>query len=333
MGEQKEGGQNNGDKKKKAAEGGGGPATTVLKMDLHCDGCAKKVKRAVKRFDGVEDVKVDTGANKITVAGKVDPAKLREHLEEKTQKKVELVSHSSPSPPSQPKKDGGGGGAEKKAEGKKAEESKKKLVENEKPKESTVVLKINLHCAGCVKRIKKRVAKVKGVESVTVDDSKDLVIVKGTMEANGLAPYLRDKLKRSVEVVPPKKEEAAADKKEKPASGDGGGEKDGGGKGKKKEEGKEESNVVNIDVKKMEHGGYPAQPITSYWNNAPTYAAGPSHTMQPYQIHHVDPYYQEGLFSSGAHAMPYSNNGYVMDPRVNAPQIFSDENPHACSIM
>lgn len=57
--QKKDGGQNDGDQKKKAAAtaageeaGGGGSSTVVLKMDLHCDGCAKKVKGTVKRFDG-----------------------------------------------------------------------------------------------------------------------------------------------------------------------------------------------------------------------------------------------------------------------------------------
>lgn len=93
---------------------------------------------------GVEDVKVDVGANKITVIGKVDPTKLRERLEEKTHKKVELVSHSaSPSPPSQQQPKDGGGSAEKKPESKKVDESKKKekkKVEGEKPKEVITVV-------------------------------------------------------------------------------------------------------------------------------------------------------------------------------------------------
>lgn len=42
---------------KKAADGGGGKkddgsTTVVLKLDLHCEGCAKKVKRSVGHFEG-----------------------------------------------------------------------------------------------------------------------------------------------------------------------------------------------------------------------------------------------------------------------------------------
>lgn len=54
---QQEAPKNEGEMKK--ADGGAGkkdegPAPVVLKVDLHCEGCAKKVKRAVRHFDGKE---------------------------------------------------------------------------------------------------------------------------------------------------------------------------------------------------------------------------------------------------------------------------------------
>lgn len=63
----------------------------------------------------------------MTVIGKVDPAAIKEKLEQKTKKKVELVSP-------QPKKDGGG---DKKAEEKPAEKKpeEKKPAEDKKPKQ------------------------------------------------------------------------------------------------------------------------------------------------------------------------------------------------------
>ena len=72
---------------------------------------------------GVEVVKTDCGAIKVTVKGtNVDPTAIRKKLEEKfKKKKVELVSP-------QPKKEGGG---DKKPEEKKAE----KKEEPKKPKE------------------------------------------------------------------------------------------------------------------------------------------------------------------------------------------------------
>ena len=44
-----------------------------------------------------------------------------------------------------------------------------------------------------------------GVEHVAVNPQKDLVTVKGTMDAKTLPEYLKKKLERRVEIVPPKK--------------------------------------------------------------------------------------------------------------------------------
>lgn len=64
----------------------------------------------------------------MTVTGKVDPGAIKQRLEEKTKKKVELVSP-------QPKKDGGGDKKpEEKAE-KKEEKKEDKKPEEKKPKE------------------------------------------------------------------------------------------------------------------------------------------------------------------------------------------------------
>ncbi|KAK4396391.1 Heavy metal-associated isoprenylated plant protein 5 [Sesamum angolense] len=224
---------------KKAADGGGkkdeGPTAVVLKLDLHCEGCAKKVRRAVSHFEGVEKVKADCAANKLTVTGNADPAWLRERVEYKTKKKVELVSP-------QPKKDAGAGDkkADEKSSDKKAEEKK---AEDKKPKEpvvSTVVMKIRLHCDGCAHKIKRVIFKnIDGVNSVKTDLQKDLVTVTGTMNVKELTAYLKEKLKKDIEIVPPKKDDGGGDKKEKEGTGGDKKEKEGGGGGDKKEEKKE----------------------------------------------------------------------------------------------
>nr|GEV25796.1 heavy metal-associated domain, HMA [Tanacetum cinerariifolium] len=80
--------KNKDDKKKIDGES----VTVVLKLDLHCEGCAKKVKSSIRHFKGVESVNADMAGNKITVTGKVDPAQVKERIEKKTKKKVEIVS-------------------------------------------------------------------------------------------------------------------------------------------------------------------------------------------------------------------------------------------------
>ncbi|KAK4348487.1 hypothetical protein RND71_031242 [Anisodus tanguticus] len=193
-----------------------GPTAIVLKLDLHCEGCAKKVKRSIRHFEGVEEVKADCESGKLTVKGNVDPTWLKDKVASKTKKKVELVS-----PP--PKKDdGGSGGGDKKSDEKKVEEKKPEDKTPKEPQVSTVVLKIRLHCDGCAHKIKRIIKKIDGVEEVKVDSEKDLVTVKGTMDFKDLIPYLKDKLKRSVEIVPPKKDDGGGEKKEKEG---GGGEK------------------------------------------------------------------------------------------------------------
>ncbi|XP_068640435.1 heavy metal-associated isoprenylated plant protein 3-like isoform X2 [Aristolochia californica] len=267
MGEKKDGGQKKGDEKE------GGPITVVLKVDMHCEGCAKKVRKSV---EGVESVKSDSSNNKLTAVGKVDPEKLKARVESKTKKKVELVSP-------QPKKDKvAGSGAGDGGDG-----GDKKKGEEKKPKETTVILKIRLHCVGCIRKVSKIIRRIDGVEQVTIDAQKDLVTVKGTMDAKEMPSYLKEKLKRSVEIVPPKKEEKKEGKKE---GGGGGGDK------------KTEKAKGGGEKESGEGGGEKGEK-------------------------------KEGVGKAEAHKMEYyPGPGYAVE-YVHAPQMFSDENPNACSVM
>lgn len=192
-----------------------------------------------------------------------------------------------------------------------------------------------------------------GVEKVDIDAGKDLVTVKGTMDAKALVPYLTEKLKRPVEVVPPKKDEGG-DKKPKEGGGGGDGDKKkegggggdkkekeggGGGDGGKKEEGggKKEEGGAKVEVSKMEYHGYPyAQP--SYWFNGHAYDQNyPAEVHQGY-VNHAQNYPVEVHQGYGYVNQGYPNEvhqGYAA-PHVHAmhaPQLFSDENPNACSVM
>lgn len=140
---------------------------------------------------------------------------------------------------------------------------------------------------------------------MSVDKDKDLVTVKGTMDAKALTEFLKLRLKRSVEIVPPKKEKDKNDKessnsgdnvggggKKKKKGGDGGdgGEKDSGGEGKM------------VEGNRMEYLGPPGF----------GYGYGYHYPILP-------AYYEYGYPVGHVHAP--------------APQIFSDENPNACSVM
>ncbi|GAU48988.1 hypothetical protein TSUD_406730 [Trifolium subterraneum] len=308
------------------------PVPVVYKLDLHCEGCIKKIKRTVRHFAGVEAVKADLSSNKVTVNGKFDTVKLQEKLVEKTKKKVELLT------PPPPKKDAPAAEkpAEKKSDEKKPEEKKteekkpdEKKPEEKKPKESTVVLKIRLHCDGCITKIKKIIMKFKGVQTVNFDGDKDLVTVKGTMEPKDLIEYLKEKLKRNVDMVPPKKEE---EKKEKEGGGEKKEKKEDGG-GEKKVDGGDQAKV---EVNKMEYQ-YPTQsPMYWYEGQSSNYA------MDQYQPgyggpyggdHHDQQHYMMMNHGGGGYPMQPPQVPYYMHPNNPPPQMFSDENPNACSLM
>ncbi|KAJ8532821.1 hypothetical protein K7X08_015710 [Anisodus acutangulus] len=336
-----------------------GPTAIVLKLDLHCEGCAKKVNRSIRHFEGVEDVKADRESGKLTVKGNVDPTWLMEKVASKTKKKVELVSP-------QPKKgggagggDGGGGGGDKKSDEKKVEEKKPEDKKPKEPQVSTVVLKIRLHCDGCAHKIKRIIKKIDGVEEVKVDSEKDLVTVKGTMDLIDLIPYLKDKLKRSVEIVAPKKDDGGSQKKEKEGGGSGGEKKEkeggggggGGGREKKEKEGGggsgEKEKASNDEKKKGEPKADGSKGVETkaevnkmeyYGYNSQTHYAMPSQnfTNQDYGMTMYDPSYNAHTGYATEYA--YHRPSYVppTPPTTyfnNTSQIFSDENPNGCSIM
>lgn len=279
--------------KKEEKKGGGdkkedGLLTVVLKVDMHCEGCARKVKKCAKDMPGVEEVKADVAGNKLTVIGKVDPKAVVERVQKKSHKKVELISPL-------PKKDEG----EKKKPEEKEKEKENKPEEKKKDKEPaviTTVLRVHLHCDGCAQSVKKTILKMKGVQSVEPDLKNHTVTVKGTVDPNKLVEYLHRKTRKHVEIVPPKKD---GDKKEGDKKEGGkkeGGEKKEGGGGDKKDGGE---NKKGGDSEKKggdeSKGEGEEKKEESKKNEAP---------IPRYVIEHVHP-----------------------------PQLFSDENPNACSIM
>ncbi|KAJ8512420.1 hypothetical protein OPV22_002854 [Ensete ventricosum] len=313
MGEEKE---KKGDVQKK---GGGEKKEEVeaveVKLDMHCEGCALKVRKAVKGFEGVKAVIVDAANNKLRAIGKVDPWKLKEFLEAKTHKMVDIISPKDP--PKKPKDD----------DKKKDCEDQKKSSDDKKPKPSavsTAVLKIRLHCDGCIQRIKRNIYKIKGVEKVSVDATKDLVTVIGTMDVKSLTTVLKERLKRGVEIVSAKKDDGGGGEVKKEKAGGGGGEKkekagDGGEEKKEKAgDGGEEKKEKGSDSKgdKKEKGG------DGGGEKEEKNEVGKKETSTTTVVEANKMDYHG----------PYGGYGYRVE-MVHPPQIFSDENPNACSIM
>lgn len=67
---------------KGGAEKEEGLSSFVLELRLHCDGCVQKIKKILRKYDGVEDVIADLSSDTMTVIGKADPYEVREKLED-----------------------------------------------------------------------------------------------------------------------------------------------------------------------------------------------------------------------------------------------------------
>lgn len=210
-----------------------------------------------------------------------------------------------------------------------------------------------------------------GVQIVSVEMQKDLVTVTGTMDVAALVESLKTKMRRVVEVVPQKKEkenkegkekdkEKGKEKEKEKEGGDGegnekeGGEGGNGGGGKKKkkgggggggggaggggenggkeakyEHGGDDGGVKLIEGNRMEYLGLPGFANTGYYGygNPPLPGNGFGYGNA------------NGAVGYYGTAIPYPGYSYVsgsgptyVDP-CHAPQMFSDENPNACSVM
>ncbi|KAH6799208.1 Heavy metal transport/detoxification superfamily protein [Perilla frutescens var. frutescens] len=265
------------------------PQEIVLRVFMHCEGCARKVRRCLKGFEGVEDVITDCKTSKVVVKGeKADPVKVFERVQRKSHRQVELIS-PIPKPPAPPEE-----------LQKPPEEEVKAEEKKEEPPVITVVLGVYMHCDACAQEIRKRILKMKGVESAEPELKSSQVIVKGVVEPKALADYVYKKTGKHAAVVKvdPEKKEEVKPKEEK--KGDDG-EKAEAKKGE--EEAKENK-------------------------EAPAAAKGEEEEDSKMELRKNEMYYY----------YPQNYQQFNYQPRfvqeVNAPtHMFSDENPNACVVM
>lgn len=86
------------------------------------------------------------------------------------------------------------------------EKKEVKAEENEKqePKPpSPLVLSMDLHCMGCVKKIERIILKIRGVEGVMTDMGQNQVTVKGVVEPEAVRGTVEKKTRRKVEILSP----------------------------------------------------------------------------------------------------------------------------------
>ncbi|KAK4436845.1 Heavy metal-associated isoprenylated plant protein 7 [Sesamum alatum] len=268
------------------------PQEIVLRVFMHCEGCARKVRRCLKGFPGVEDVITDCRTGKVVVKGeKADPVKVLERVQRKSHRQVELIS-PIPKPPPEEKP--------QEKEVVKAEEKK------EEPPVITVVLGVYMHCEACAQEIKRRIQRMKGVESAEPDLKSSQVTVKGVFEPEKLAEYVYKRTGKHaaiIKVEPEKKDEK--DKEEKKAEE---GEKEAAKKAE--EEPAKENKETGGDA-----GGEPPA-------KAEAEAEDPKLEVRKNEFYY---YYPQNY-------QLYPQR-FIQEMNAYPPQMFSDENPNACSVM
>ncbi|XP_042477845.1 heavy metal-associated isoprenylated plant protein 7-like [Macadamia integrifolia] len=114
---------------------------------------------------------------------------------------------------------------EKKEEGSTEAEKKKEVDEKKAEEPQEIVLKVYMHCEACARKIVKTLKGFEGVEEVVTDYKCDKVIVKGkTADPIKVCERVQKKSGRKVELISPlpkppeeeKKEESPPEKKDEP---------------------------------------------------------------------------------------------------------------------
>ncbi|PWZ40219.1 Heavy metal-associated isoprenylated plant protein 7 [Zea mays] len=325
------------------------PEEVEMRVYMHCEGCARKVKKILKRFDGVEDVVADSKSHKVVVKGKkaaADPMRVVERVQKKTGRKVELLSPIPPPTPPEEKK------AEEEPEPPKPEEKEENVFFSFfspcKPPVIAVVLKVHMHCEACAQGIRKRILKMKGRRAICRARPQGVGggsegRVRG-VQAGGVRvqAHRQARGRRQVRAGPGA---TAGERRRRQHGGQGGGEGAGGGEGEGRRRrwrwrGEEEGRGRREGRREAgggEGGGGGGGEKVEEKEGDKDAAAAAAASMYMH--------YPRFPFPGGYYAPP---PGYVYQPvypapayaayapphhQPMAPQIFSDENPNACSVM
>ncbi|TVU43990.1 hypothetical protein EJB05_03412, partial [Eragrostis curvula] len=70
----------------------------ILRTEVHCLGCARKIRKAVKNLYGVENVWASPDTGLVVVAGSADAFALKRLIESKTRREVTIVSGGEEEP-------------------------------------------------------------------------------------------------------------------------------------------------------------------------------------------------------------------------------------------
>ncbi|CAN6288108.1 unnamed protein product [Urochloa humidicola] len=155
----------------------------VLAMDVHCDSCAKKIRKAVMKVPGTVSVTASYETGLVVVEGTADAAALVARLQARTKKSINVVSS----------------GAENAETAAGAGSSS--AYASPPPPPPTFLLEMELHCMSCAESVEQRVMEIPGVDAVTTDVPGRRVTVTGTADASAVATSLEVRMRRPVRVL------------------------------------------------------------------------------------------------------------------------------------
>ncbi|KAI9156202.1 hypothetical protein LWI28_002105 [Acer negundo] len=276
------------------------PSPFVLFVDLHCVGCAKKIEKSIMRIKGVERVAINMGENQVTVMGIVEPQAVCNKIMKKTKRRAKVLS---PLPP---------------AEG----EPIPQVVTSQVSGPTTVELNVNMHCEACAEQLKRKILKMRGVQTAETELSSEKVTVTGTMDANKLVEYVYRRTKKLAKIVPqpePEPEKPAEEKKEegdKPAE-----------EAKPPEEKKEESSEKKEEDQKPPE----QQEGDDQKKEEASLKKVEDDDQQNMNVNVISSNLEEEHMKRMMHYYQQYQPLYVIE-RTPPPQLFSDENPNACCI-
>ncbi|KAF8409731.1 hypothetical protein HHK36_005810 [Tetracentron sinense] len=225
-------------KEEKKEESKEEPQEIVLKVDMHCEACARKVERALRGFQGpnlrwfthlielyisgVEDVMTDSKSHKVVVKGKTaDPITVCQRIQKKCGRRAEIISPLQKTP------------EEEKKEGDKDKKEEKK---EEPPAVITIKLKVSMHCEACAEALQKCIGKIEGVESVAADLMSDQVVVKGVLDPAKLVENVYKRTKKQASIVKDEEKKEEEKKEEEKKEGENKEGEEGKGEYEKKSE-------------------------------------------------------------------------------------------------
>ncbi|KAF9681566.1 hypothetical protein SADUNF_Sadunf05G0015000 [Salix dunnii] len=317
--------------------------TWVLKVSVHCEECKRKVKRILRSIDGVYTADVDLRQQKVTVIGNVDADTLIKKLVKKTGKHAELWPEKADNKQKDKKKEKGKEKEKEKEKESDEESSDEEGDDGENEKEckvKNIVVKIEdpspKHGGGCHGVVGSQEGGDVRVTEVRINE----VTAKKNVTSPGWG------------------QSPVTDKKAGGECEVGAGGSAGGGKKKKKKKKKGQTGNNNTGVEGENSGHAPAGIGSPSLGHAQVQFQQPTNRSPPRQNHAYEypaitcyaptVYAMSSIvahpgtcYGASYYAPPYCN-ACVLPPSDSDPyppqpsgsfEIFSDENPNACSVM